>query len=260
MTEMRSLSMQELLAEIRYDQGRYPKEALDELIYRQDEAIPDLVKILKQVAVSPELFTDSPRRIDHIYAVMLLSQFQAAEGFEPFLHTLQLPDDLAFALYGDLLMNCGGRIVASLYSGLSIMEDDLVSFPELDAIFDLIDNTSLDELIRGIGFQAITSLVRQRKISRDLIQYYYHDLLQGHLEDESGILYTLLIDSCMELDFRELKEEIMDVFESRRANTAIISRDDVEGHFKDRTFLDEDQYKPITAIHEELQNWFAVRD
>lgn len=103
MTEMRSLSMQELLAEIRYDQGRYPKEALDELIYRQDEAIPDLVKILKQVAVSPELFTDSPRRIDHIYAVMLLSQFQAAEGFDPFLHTLQLPDDLAFALYGDLL-------------------------------------------------------------------------------------------------------------------------------------------------------------
>jgi len=93
-----------------------------------------------------------------------------------------------------------------------------------------------------------------------LIQYYYHDLLQGHLEDESGILYTLLIDSCMELDFRELKEEIMDVIESRRANTAIISRDDVEGHFNDGTFLDEDQYKPITAIHEELQNWFAVRD
>ncbi len=260
MTEMKSRSMEELLNEIRHDRGRYPKEALDELINRRDAAIPELVKIVEQIAVSPSLFTDTPERLDHIYAVMLLSQFQAADGFDPFLHTLQLPDDLAFALYGDLLMNCGGRILGSLYSGLTVMEDDLVSFPELDAIFDLIDNTSLDELIRGIGFQAITSIVMQRKISKDLIQYYYHDLLQGELEDETGILYTLLIDSCMQLDFRELNDEIMDAFESRRANAAILSPDDVERHFNNGILTDKGSYKPIANIHEELGDWFEMGD
>ena len=245
--------MQKLLEEIRYKRGKYPKKALDELIDRRDEAIPELLKIVEQAAISPELFMDTPERIDHIYAVLLLSQFQAAEAFNPFLHTLQLPDDLAFVLYGDLLTNSGGRIVANLYSGLAVMEDDLVSFPDLDAIFALIDDTSLDELIRGIGFQAITALVKQRKVSKDLIQYYYHDLLQGELDDESGILYTLLIDSCVELDFRELTDEIIDVLESRRADTSIQFSEDGEVYFNDGLLLDKDPYGPITNIHEELQ-------
>lgn len=257
MKEMQSLSMEKLLEEIRYDQGRYPREALDELIKRREESIPELLKIVELVSVSPGLFTDTPSRFDHIYAVLLLSQFQAADAFAPYLRTLQLPDDTAFTLYGDLLTNCGGRILANLYSGLAVMESDLVSFPELDAIFDLIDDTSLDELIRGVGFQAITALVRQKKISRELIQYYYHDLLQGDLDDESGILYTLLIDSCMELDFRELSDDIMSVFEEKRADGSMIAPDDVEAHFNDGTMLDkEDQYKPITNVHEELDGWY----
>lgn len=262
MTEMNTLSIQKLLEEIRYDRGRYPHEALDELIIQRDEAIPELVKIVEQVQDSPGFFTDTPERFDHIYAVMLLSQFQAAEAFAPFLCTLQLPDDLAFSLYGDLLMNCGGRIVASLYSGMSILEGDLASYPELDAIFDLIHNTSVDELIRGIGFQAITSLVRQRKVSSDLIQYYYHDLLQGDLDEESDILYSLLIDSCMELKFHELLDEITDASPSRRGNIVILNSSDAMEedyfHFNNEIRLEKDQYKSIENIHEELAGWFEA--
>ena len=72
--------MQKLLEEIRYKRGKYPKKALDELIDRRDEAIPELLKIVEQAAISPELFMDTPERIDHIYARITVESVPSGRG------------------------------------------------------------------------------------------------------------------------------------------------------------------------------------
>ena len=78
---------------------------------------------------------------------------------------------------------------------------------------------------------------------------------RSYAQDESLLnrLYEKFADSCVELDFRELTDEIIDVLESRRADTSIQFSEDGEVYFNDGLLLDKDPYGPITNIHEELQ-------
>ncbi len=249
-----TISTKELVKKIRYIDDTYPKEELDLLLIRED-AIPELLSILDLVRKEPELFLSEPDRIDHIYAAVLLGQLNIREAFYPFLQTLKLPDDNALELYDDYLVTTAGRILADTYPGEIVMDGNIPSMPDLDALFDLIDDQSLDECIRATGIQAITSLVLQKRISREMVEYYYHDLLQGDLVDESGYMYTILIDSCMVLNFRDLYDDIAEVFAQKKVNALDMSLDDVEEQFRNYDPLYADDCRPITNVHEEFTWW-----
>ena len=248
------VSTKELLEKIRYIGEEYPKEELDLLMTRQD-LVPELLGILQLVRQEPELFLAEPDRFDHIYASILLGQLGVREAFYPFLEILKLPDDQALALFDDYLVTTAGRILANTYPGDVIMDGSIPSFPDLDALFNLIDNSSLDESIRATGIQAITSLVLQKRISKEMIEYYYHDLLQGDLEDESGYMYTILIDSCMVLNFHNLFDNIVEVFNQKKVDSYHISLDDVEEQFRNYDPMYANDCRPITNIHEEFIWW-----
>ncbi len=249
-----TISTKELISRIRFLGDTYPKEELDLLLTRED-TIPELINIINQVSEEPELFLSEPPRFDHIYAAVLLGHLNVREAFYPFLQTLKLENDLALDLYDDYLVTTAGRILADTYPGEIVMDRDMPIMPDLDALFDLIDDQSLDECIRATGIQAITSLVLQKRISREMVEYYYHDLLQGKLIDESGYMYTILIDSCIVLNYRNLYDDIVDAFAQKKVNTLNMSLDDVEEQFKnyDPTYARDCQ--PITNIHEEFTWW-----
>lgn len=248
------VSTKELVKKIRYIGDTYPKDVLDQLLNRED-AISELMDILKLVSQEPESFLNEPDRFDHIYASIILGQLGAKEAFYPFLEILKLPNDLALDLFDDYLVTTAGRILADTYTGEIVMDEDTPIIPELDALFELIDDLSLDESIRATGIQAITSLVLQKRISVEMIEYFYHDLLQGELEDESGYIYTILIDSCMVLNFRNLYDDIAEVFAQKKVDAFHMSLDDVEAQFRDYDPMYANDYRPITNIHEELAWW-----
>jgi hypothetical protein len=249
-----TVSTKELIKKIRYIGDTYPKDELDRLLKRED-TITELIDILNLVSQKPELFLSEPERFDHIYAAILLGQLGAREAFYPFLEILKLPNDLALDLYDEYLVTTAGRILADTYPGEIIMDGNSPSFPDLDALFELIDDISLDECIRATGIQAITSLVLQKRISGEMIEYYYHDLLRGDLDDETGYIYTILIDSCMVLNFRNLYDDIEEVFAQKKVDPFHMSLDDVEAQFRNYDPMYANDYLPITNIHEEFTWW-----
>ena len=248
-----TVSTKELLNEIRYLGESYPKGELDQLLTRND-VISELIGILDLVNQEPQRFLEE-KRFDHIYAALLLGQLGSAEAFYPFLNILKLPNDLALELYEDYLVTTAGRILANTYPGDVVMDGNSTSFPDLDALFELVNDISLDECIRATGIQAITTLVLQKRISREMIVYYYHDLLQGGLEDESGYVYTVLIDSCLVLNFRGLYDDILEVFAQKKVDLNHISLDDVEEQFREYNPSYANDYLPITEVHKEFTWW-----
>lgn len=250
-----SMKIEDLLEKIRYLGDSYPTNELNEIIARKEEAIPVLMKILKQVSSNPKGFQE-PGRMDYLYAIMLLAQFQIKEGFYPFLDTLRLPNDLALELYKEFFNKDTGRIIASMYSGEEIWKDGIVQHPELDAILELINDSTLDVYIRAAGFDAIENLVLQNRLPKEIVQYYYHDLLQENLNDDTGLLCNELILSCIQLDFPEMLDDIKDAFETRRIVPAFLSLEDVEAYFNSE---DKEIYlndcSPITDIHLEIPDW-----
>ena len=248
-----TIPTEELLRKIRYRGEVYPKEELDQLLTRKD-AIPKLIDIIVLVNQKPELFLEA-NRFDYIYASILLGQLGVREAFYPILNILKMSNDLALDLYDDYLVTTVGRILANIYPGDVGTEGTAATYPDLHALFELIDDSSLDECIRATGIQAITSLVLQKRISKEMIEYYYHDLLQGDLEDESGFVYTILIDSCMVLNFLNLYDDILELFAQKKVDSNHITLDDVEEQFRDYNPSYANDYLPITDIHKEFTWW-----
>ena len=243
------VSTKDLLEKIRYIGESYPKDELDQLLTRHD-SIPELIGILELVHQDPQRFLEE-NRFDHVYAAVLLGQLGSTDAFYPFLHILKLPNDLALELYKEYLVTTAGRILANTYPGDVVMG----AFPDLEALFELVNDITLDECIRATGIQAITSLVLQKRISREMIVYYYHDLLQGGLEDESGYVYTMLIDSCLVLNFRGLYDDILEVFAQKKVDVNHISIDDVEEQFREYNPSYANDYLPISEVHKEFAWW-----
>lgn len=62
--------LNELLMEIEYNDGHFPKSQLEEIIERKDEFIPLLMNILKEIPNNLDKYTE-PKCFYHIYAAYL---------------------------------------------------------------------------------------------------------------------------------------------------------------------------------------------
>lgn len=119
MTQYTNLPIDDIITVFREFDGIYQKEMVDAAIERREEIIPRLIAVLRQVIADPDEYIKDQDLYDHIYALMLLGHFRAAEAHDTIIELFSLPDEIPHELFGEivtddlpvvLLNTCGGSL------------------------------------------------------------------------------------------------------------------------------------------------------
>ena len=91
------LEMESLLESIRYNDGKFPREKLQQLIDNKEDAIPHLIAIVEELINDPDAFLDEPTRIDHIYSLFFgaISRNTAVSAAHPVIEFPRIGSRLA---------------------------------------------------------------------------------------------------------------------------------------------------------------------
>jgi len=73
--------LQEILSQLERNEGRFPRIALQQAAVHREEIVPELLKVLEEVARDPQPFATNGGRMIHIYAMFLLAQFREPRAY-----------------------------------------------------------------------------------------------------------------------------------------------------------------------------------
>lgn len=212
--------VEELLDQIAYNTGRFPEEAIAEVIYRREEAIPFLLDILRKVRDNPEKYRDEAGYFAHIYAAYLLAQFHVKEAYPILTDVLSLPDDLPYDLFGDSVLEAGSRMLASLCG------------TDTSLIKALAENEKADEYMRGQAIEALAILALQGVLERDEVIDYYRDLIRKASIRNKPQLLAFLVHACCDIYPEEMYKDIKKCYEEDLVDESVINMEDVDDVMK----------------------------
>ncbi|WP_047153960.1 DUF1186 domain-containing protein [Aneurinibacillus tyrosinisolvens] len=210
--------MKDLVKEIEFNTGHFPREVLEKIMDRKEETIPELLSVVYDIRDNPEKYTTSRygNYMAHIYSVYLLAQFRVKELYPVFLDILKHPSDILDNLWGDVLMEAGANILAS------------VCCEDIEPIKEVIEDPGVDEYSRGEALQALTILALGDKLPREEVIEYFRHLLTGGLKDQNEHVMAEIVCCCDDLYPQEAYDEIKQAFDQGRVGLGIIGLKDIE--------------------------------
>ncbi|MDF2520824.1 MAG: hypothetical protein K0R84_1452 [Clostridia bacterium] len=209
-------SVEELLEQIAYNNGRLPKKQLKQIIAKRDEAIPLLLDVLRKVRENPIKYRDDSDYFLHIYAAHLLAQFRVREAYPILVDILTLPDDIPYGLFGDGIIEAGSRILASVCNS------------DTSLIKNLAEDANADEFMREQAIEALTILALHNLIQRDEVIEYYRKLLRDESIISKPTLLGLFINTCCDIYPEELYDDIKEKFEDCLVDELIVGIESVD--------------------------------
>ena len=97
------MNIRQILNELEFNKGKFPKEALLGAIDRKNEIIPELLKILENTIKN---IHELPKDHDYfapIYALFLLAQFRELEVYPLVIQLFSKPITFLDHLFGDMI-------------------------------------------------------------------------------------------------------------------------------------------------------------
>jgi hypothetical protein len=244
--------MNELLKEIEYNTGEFPKEQLKEIISRREEFIPELLDILKNAKENYEEIIKEPEYFGHIYASFLLAQFKEKQSFKLIIDLVSLPDEIPDDMFGDLLTEELHKILASVCGG------------DTQPIKRLVEDSNVNEYVRCAAIKSFIVLLGEGVISQSEVIEYYKSLFEGKLERELSQVWNELICSSCEAGPTELYKYMKKAYEDELVEEDLISLEDVNDaikiHDKEKfPNLINEGYAFIKDTIEELGCWVCFK-
>lgn len=213
-------TIKELMNSIEYNKGIFPKKEIEELIERQKESVPYFIKYLEEVKDNYKKYIDDGNYMGHIYATFLLAQFKEKSLFKIFLELIKLPGKIPFDLYGDSITEDTSRILGTVYNG------------EIDEIKDLIQDSLVNEYVRGQGVHTLLMLALNGILDREEVVEYFKYLLDGGLKDRNTEVITSIVCCATDLHPKECYESIKICFDKGEVSTFTIDLKSVEMELK----------------------------
>lgn len=208
----------EIIAELEWFDGEFKREAVEAAIAHRDEIIPELLRILEEIA-DPETAAELDREgeyMAHLYAMYLLAQFRETRACPLMLRIAQLPSDLLESLFGDCTTSSFDSVFASVCGG------------DVEGIQSLIENPAADQWARGAGLGALVTLVGAGIKSREEILDYFASLFHGKLTDRNDIVWSELVSYSADLCAPELLPEIEKAYEDELVDPSFVGLDEVK--------------------------------
>jgi hypothetical protein len=235
------MQIREILAELEYYTGVFPRRALLRAIEEREHIIPDLVDIIERAADNPQQLAVDPDYMAHIYAMFLLSQFREKRAYEPLVQFFSQPGELPFDLAGDVVTENLDSMLASVSCG----DDSLIKV--------LIENPEANEYVRGAALRALVALVLNGDLTRVSVIEYFMSLFREKLPREPSHAWDCLVSCTMDLYPGELYEDVVQSYQDGLVDTFFVNPQHVRGAL--------DQGKEITlARSREFRSYRLVED
>ena len=210
------METKEIIASLEYFTKKFPREALKEAINRKDEIVPVLLDALETARNDIKLILDDETYYLPMYAVYLLAQFREKKAYPLVADLVSPPGEIAFDLFGDVITEDLGKILASLSCG------------DTSLINQLIENPGLNEFVRSAALEALLVLVARGEKTRIEIVDYFRTLFHGALEKEYSYVWGKLVSCCYYLHPEELYDEIEQTYATGMADSGLIGFEDIK--------------------------------
>jgi hypothetical protein len=213
---IRNVKTQEILRDLEFNNGVFPRKAIEEAIARPEQITPELLKVLDHAAQNVQKLVDQESYMAHLYAMYLLAQFRERRAYPLIVRFFSIPGEVTLDLTGDVVTEDLGRILASVSDG------------EIDLMASLVENEQANEYVRDASLDGLVTLVARGVRSRDEIIAYFQSLYQGKLAREYSFIWDGLVHASTELYPGEVLEDIKRAFQDDLVNEAFIGFDSVE--------------------------------
>jgi hypothetical protein len=210
------MTISEILSEIDRYSGKFARAAVEAAIAQKEEITPELLRILEDTINRAAELDSDDGYMGHIYSIFLLAQFREVRAYPLLIRIASLPDDLPHSLFGDIITEDYGRLLASVCGG------------DVEGIRNLIENESNDALVRGEAFTALLTLVAEGIVQRDAVVDYFAQLLQGRLERRPSEVWNALVAGACDLYPADLMDDIQQAYRDELVDPYNIGVDDVQ--------------------------------
>jgi hypothetical protein len=214
------MEVQEILRELEFNKGHFPRAAIEAAIAQREAAVPHLIRFIEHAYENAAHLDDNAEEtgdfMGHLYAMYLLAQFRERAAYPPIVKFFTLPGELSLDLTGDVVTEDLPNILASVCCG------------DMSLIKGMVENPELNEWVRGAAVRSFLSLVAAGEASREEAAAYYAELFQGKLERRFSEAWNSLVSCTGDLGAGELREEIHRAFDEGLAETFFSTPEEVE--------------------------------
>ncbi|MCW3133078.1 MAG: DUF1186 domain-containing protein [Methanophagales archaeon] len=208
------MEIKEILAELEYNRGYFPYEAVREAIAQKEKIVPELLKILENV--EKNMHQIEPTYMAHIYAMFLLAQFREKRAYPLIVDIFSHPGDTSDKIGGEFICEDLPRVLASVCHG------------DTTLIKRLIENRDADEFVRDAGLRTLLILVVNGEKTREEVIDYYKSLFRGKLEREDSMVWNSLVSYSSYLCDKAVYEDIKKTYEDDLVDPLFIDLEDVD--------------------------------
>ena len=85
------MDTQEILRRLEFNDGTFPRSALEDAIIHRDSIIPKLLEIIERASQKAEELVEKENYMAHIYAIFLLAQFREKRAYPLIVDFFSIP-------------------------------------------------------------------------------------------------------------------------------------------------------------------------
>jgi len=243
------LEMDSILRELEQNGGYFPREAVEEAIRRREEITPHLMRALQKAAEGPVDSKEEEASFLPLYAMFLLAQFRDRRAYPLIIDLCKLPRESLDGLIGDTITEGLPRIIASVFDGDTAL------------IKSVIENSSIDEYVRGSAIRSLCILVYEGVLARADVIAYFTELFRGRLDKEYSHVWDVLASEAVDLYAKTLAEDIRGAFEKGLLWTGYMQPNEVDRAFamQEEAVLDRSKKRHDGLIYDVVKemHWWA---
>jgi len=244
-----NFTVDEILAAFDFNDGIYPREMVDAAIERQSQIAPRLIDILKQVIADPTPYAENEDRFSHIYALMLLGHFKAAESHQTIIDLFSLPEKTVDSIYGDIITTNLPMILLNTCGG------------SVEAIRAMATNRSVGDYERISAIQAIVWAMVDGWISREGVIDLLGSLLNEDEAQQGSEFWGLLANLACDIYPEENMPAIEKAYKDGLISPGMIPFEAFELALADNKeavladLREEREAAAIDDLHAEMSRW-----
>lgn len=195
------MKIQEILKELEFNYGTFPRKAVEAAIANRERITPELLRIIEEAKQNVEEIFYQESYMAHIYAMYLLAQFRERRAYPLIADFFSIPGEISVDVCGDFVTESLGRVLAS------------VSWGDTSLMERLAENENASEWVREAALRAMLTLVARGQKPREETIAYYQSLFRGKLEREYSHVWNGLVSCCTALYPEEVLEDIEQAFD-----------------------------------------------
>ncbi|MGI8785002.1 MAG: DUF1186 domain-containing protein [Acidobacteriota bacterium] len=206
----------QILREIERASGKFARAAVEAAVARQEEIVPELLRILDDTVNRAEDIDAEGDYMAHLYAMFLLAQFREPRAFPLLVRFSSLPGDLLYSLCGDFITESLGPVLASVCGG------------EPGGIQSIVENKNADQWVRGAALDGLVTLVAEGQHSREAMVRYFAQLFRSRLERQPSHVWNSLVARSCDLYPAELFDDIRRAYQEGLVDSGFIRIENIQ--------------------------------